>query len=366
VIRLLASSTNGVRLFEAREWLVDRSREREVVVIAPTQRAADDFARAACPAAGGLLGVHRATLGHLAADLSARPLAKERAARLSPLGTEAVATRSVHAVRTARSLRYFGPVAETPGFGRAVARTIAELREARVRPEELRAGHAASEDLANLLEAYEAELARLRLADRTKVLATAIETAAARAHRLVGLPILFLDLIPRSTIEAELIGALARASSEVLATAPCEEQEDLQRLEGALGVTAERMIPVEPSGTIDRVRRYVFAASVPSGEPDDTFELFSAPGEAREAVEIARRIKRLAEQGVAFDRIAILLRTAESYQLLIADALRRAQIPGFFTHGTKRPDPAGRALLLLLACAAEGLTAWVRSSAFLL
>jgi RecB family exonuclease len=206
---------------------------------------------------------------------------------------------------------------------------------------------------------------------------------SATEHRLIGLPVLLLDLVPRSTIEADLVAMISSRSREVLATAAAGEPEDLARMEAALGVRASitglglglgsevpltiaEVIRPQPEPepepqldrTLDRVRSYVFSLEAPPvGEPDPSFELFSAPGEAREAVEIARRIKRLAATGVAFDRMAILLRTADAYQLLIADALRRAQIPGFFTHGTKRPDPAGRALLLLLACAAEGLTA---------
>src|SRR5260370_12050790 len=38
-------------------------------------------------------------------------------------------------------------------------------------------------------------------------------------------------------------------------------------------------------------------------------------------------------------------------------ALRRAGIPAFFVRGSRRPDPSGRALLALLGCAAEGLSA---------
>jgi len=37
--------------------------------------------------------------------------------------------------------------------------------------------------------------------------------------------------------------------------------------------------------------------------------------------------------------------------------LRRAQIPAWFTRGSRRPDSTGRAFLALLHCADEGLTA---------
>src|SRR5207244_12641863 len=65
----------------------------------------------------------------------------------------------------------------------------------------------------------------------------------------------------------------------------------------------------------------------------------------------------LAKAGTAFDRMAILLRNPDAYQPLLEDALRRAGIPAFYTLGSRRPNPAGRALLALLACAAEGLSA---------
>ena len=38
-------------------------------------------------------------------------------------------------------------------------------------------------------------------------------------------------------------------------------------------------------------------------------------------------------------------------------ALKRAGIPAYFARGSRRPDPSGRALLALLACAAEALSA---------
>ena len=55
--------------------------------------------------------------------------------------------------------------------------------------------------------------------------------------------------------------------------------------------------------------------------------------------------------------MAILLRNPERYQPVIEDALRRAAIPAYFSRGTARPDPAGRAFLALLACAAEKCSA---------
>jgi CRISPR/Cas system-associated exonuclease Cas4 (RecB family) len=60
---------------------------------------------------------------------------------------------------------------------------------------------------------------------------------------------------------------------------------------------------------------------------------------------------------VPFDQLAILLRNPDRYQPMIEDALRRADIPAWFSQGTARPHPSGRAFLALLGCAAEKLSA---------
>ena len=55
--------------------------------------------------------------------------------------------------------------------------------------------------------------------------------------------------------------------------------------------------------------------------------------------------------------MAVLLRAPETYASLMEGAFRRAGIPVYFARGSRRPDPSGRALLALLACAADGLSA---------
>ncbi len=74
-------------------------------------------------------------------------------------------------------------------------------------------------------------------------------------------------------------------------------------------------------------------------------------------MEIARRIRAEAARGVPFDRMAVFLHAPSAYTAHLEEALRRADVPAFFARGTTRPDPAGRALLALLACASEGLSA---------
>src|SRR4029453_4455259 len=81
------------------------------------------------------------------------------------------------------------------------------------------------------------------------------------------------------------------------------------------------------------------------------------PGEARESVEIARAIQAEAGLGTPFARRAVLLHPPADYVSHLEEAFARAEVPHFFARGTRRPHPGGRALLALLACAAEGLSA---------
>ena len=85
--------------------------------------------------------------------------------------------------------------------------------------------------------------------------------------------------------------------------------------------------------------------------------MFSAPGEGRECVEIARRVLSVARDGVPFDRVAVLLRSPDGYRAYLEEAFNRAGIPAHFARGAVRPDPAGRAFCALLKCAADGLSA---------
>src|SRR5262249_60415397 len=107
-----------------------------------------------------------------------------------------------------------------------------------------------------------------------------------------------------------------------------------------------------------RARSFLFSgAAPPPRRARGDVRFFSAPGEGRETVEIARRILSEAAGGTPFDEIAVLLRAPEIYGSLLEAALRRAGIPAWFARGSSRPDPAGRAFLALLDCALEALSA---------
>jgi hypothetical protein len=110
---------------------------------------------------------------------------------------------------------------------------------------------------------------------------------------------------------------------------------------------------------LGRLQRHIFSedVSLAPSAADDQVLVFSAPGEGRECVEITRRVLALAREGVAFDRMAVLLRSPEEYRDHLEEAYARAGVPVHLARGAVRPDPAGRAFCVLLRCAAEGLSA---------
>jgi ATP-dependent helicase/nuclease subunit B len=300
----------------------------------------------------GAAGLHRNTLVQWAASL-ARPIMAERGlAPLSALGLEAVAARVVHGARQDGELAYFAPVAGLPGFARAVARTLGELRLAGVTPEQLN-GDGSRASLAHLLHRYCAELAERSLADMAMVFELAGEVVENRHNPVAGLPLLLFDAPLESQAYKDFFIRLADRAPDVLALMTSGEGA----VEGILGVTAQNLDAERPGTPLEHLRRYLFSQSPPASDSQAGFEIFSAPGEGLEAVEIARRILRMSTEGFSFDQLAILLRSPERYQPVIEEALRRACIPAYFSRGTVRPDPAGRAFLALLSCAAERLPA---------
>lgn len=82
----------------------------------------------------------------------------------------------------------------------------------------------------------------------------------------------------------------------------------------------------------------------------------SSPGESRECVEVARAVLDAARSGVAFDRMAVLVRAVDNYRSFLEEALERAAIPAHYAAGVRRPAPEGRAFGLLLRCADSGLS----------
>jgi ATP-dependent helicase/nuclease subunit B len=347
------------RLESAMRWLQDFEPSAEVMVLAARQTAADDLVRA-LSARRALFGVHRMTPARLLGVLCAERLSRDGLAPAAGLGAEAVAARAIHKIAATGALGYFAPVADRPGFPGALARTLSEVRLAGVGVDELAALDVAGVPLAAMLRRFEAELHDAHLVDRAAMLALAVTVVNADPPpRHATMPILMLDVAVASTLERELYAALAARSPAILATVPEGDTTTLAMLGAALDAApSSPSRSVAAAESIVRLQDYLFSdESPPERALDATVEVVSAPGEMQECVEIARRILEEAQAGVPFDRIAVALHAPGRYVPYLEEALDRAAIPARFARGATRPEPGGRALLALLACAAEHLSA---------
>jgi hypothetical protein len=356
---LIVSYDSTTRLSKAAEWLAKYPLDTEILIGSTTHEAGDEFVREAALRSGARFGLTRNTLDRLAVNLAAPILAESGRVPATTLSLEALTARCVHILISEGAFSYFAPVAKRPGFPRAVARTLDELRMNALDIESLRDLPRGGCDIAALAECVERELASAKLADRATIFEAALEAArhSALSTRHLSRPLLLLDLPVHTTREADLIEALVRHAPETLATAARGDRRSISLFEKALGCKAET-IGSEASGSLSTLKAHLFEDSKPDQQDlDDTVTLSSSPGEARECVEIARRIQAEAASGVPFDRIAVFLRSPGEYRAHLEEAFRRAAIPAYFARGTTRPDPAGRALLALLACRAENFSA---------
>jgi RecB family exonuclease len=371
-IRLVESAATELRCAEARAFVRAHVQRGELWLVGASRGAVDELARSVARECGATIGLHRFSVTQLAARLAAPVLADERLAPATYLGSEAVAARATFEAQRDGSLNYFGPVASTPGFPRALARTLQELRLAHVPAAALGLLPLGGSDLAVLLERFEQQFAAASATDRatlfsaaTRVLGAGLSTSSASQSRAGGVPLLLLDVPFDSPVEFEFLRALIASSPDVLITVPFGDIQALQRLE-SLGIEADVLDPSSIPGSaapgsgsdLVALRRYLFARTQPPlREPAGDVRFFSAPGEGRECVEVARRILEEARSGVPFDEIAVFVRSPQRYAGLLEHAFKRAGIPAWFDRGTVRPHPAGRAFLAVLACAGEKLSA---------
>jgi hypothetical protein len=355
-IRAVKSGSAALRLREARHFLDQFEAGREVLLLGASRGSVDDLARAVALEKGATFGLHRLSFTQLAARLALLELAAHGSAPTTALGHEAVATRAAFEALNSNALQYFAPISRTPGFPKALARTLLELRLGAVDSNDLARLQRSGRDLAALLDQVEALLSDAGAGDRAALFQSAIKGLHSPASGWASMPLLLLDVPFYCDVEAEFLWALVQRGAQALITVPDGDTASLKQIERR-GIAVELLEQAE-TNDLTQVARCLFSKEPPP-ERSRTGELvwFSAPGEGRECIEIARRILREAERGVRFDEMAIIVRSAQHYVGLLEHAVERASIPAYFDRGTRRPDPAGRAFLAVLSCAIENFSA---------
>jgi superfamily I DNA/RNA helicase/CRISPR/Cas system-associated exonuclease Cas4 (RecB family) len=357
MVRILESSSANERLNAAREFVRTFRAGTELLLIGPSRESIDDFTRELSLDAMATFGLHRFSLTHFAARMAVASLARQRLVPATILGAEATAARSSFEAARRGVLKYFLPVAMRPGFSRALAATISEVRMAGLDASELAGLGEAGSDVSELMKEFQEQLANSRAVDRSQLFEIALQAVEHAAETsLIGKPILMLDVGLHTESERAFAVGLINKASQGFATVPAGDKPTLDCL---CNLPAAEHVVAHAKGThsLARLQNSIFSDSIPSAESDNRVRFFSAPGESRECVEIARFILEEAKAGTPFDRIAVLLRQRHAYSDLLQAALNRAGIPSYFARGTARPDPSGRAFLAILSCATEGLSA---------
>jgi hypothetical protein len=363
----VTSAASRHRIVHARDWLNARRPAEEVLIIGTTLGAANELTRSLAQDKRASFGYHRLTLGQLASALARSALSAQRIVPLGALGILAVTNRAIHTLFETGALGRYSNLTSGPGFARAIANVVTELRLEQIEPDGV--AHVAP-DLRPLLQAYERELGKHGFTDWPAVLRLAASAAAdpGYKHQLLGLPTLLLDVPVTTASDVGLVRALCSHSPDMLITVPANDAVTFARLRSGLGAeivdldssaASQPGIRQQENGSLLRLQRHIFndLRAAPQAQLDDQVVIFSAPGESRECVEIVRRVLALASDGVAFDRIAVLLRSPQEYRSYLEEAFGRANVPVYFARGAVRPDPAGRAFHALLCCAAENLSA---------
>ena len=364
-VTLHPSATAAARIAAAHRFLDTVSPATEALLVGASRDAVDDFARELSARRGATFGLHRFSLGQLAARVASTQLARRGLAPATRLGAEAVAARAAFEELEQDTLRYLGPIARLRSFGRTLASTLEDLRLGGVSPERLGVCGAVGADVELLARRYAQQLADANLIDLPDLYRLA--AAAVSGPDPVGVPlevpVLLLDVPVRDEATLELVGALASRAVRLVATVPAGDDRTRAALGGLPLATVESIDePLPATAPLARVRQRLFETIEPDAAqlPPDAgagVTLFSAPGEARECVEIARAVQQQARRGIPLDRMAVLLRAPQVYAAPLETALRRAGVEAWFVRGTRVPDAAGRAFVALLACAAERLSA---------
>ena len=239
-LRLFVSPSAAERLSRARDVLRACGPGTRVLIIGASRGAADDLARDVAASVPATFGLQRFSLTQFAAKTAIVALAADRVTPSTRLGAEAVATRALFDAGREDSLRYFEPVAATPGFPRALARTLQELRLAGIDHTGLGRLPLAGADLANLLERFDACFERAGAVDRAELFRTAARVLRARTSppapripdpgsRIPDLVVL-LDVPLEHAAERELADALLEVAATAFVTVPHGDHETVAHL----------------------------------------------------------------------------------------------------------------------------------------
>ncbi len=344
---LFTSASAAARIERARVHLARAlDAGRRVTLIAPTREAGRELVRHAAITRGASSRIEPTTLSELALSIARSSLLRRDETFVSGAGFDAIVAE---AIASTSALGRYEAVRDRPGTPRAIASALEELMLADLAPDALLGIDPA---LAAIASRTSSLLAARRLVPFATVVTRATE--ALRGETSTALDVVLLDVALPSGLEAELARTLVRAATNATITLPHGDSRTRSRWIEGLDLAEER----DERGAA--CARRVFSDATPT-EPNETraVEVRSGTTEAEECLELARVILDELDRSppTSLDRIAIVVRDVERYRVPITEALARTGVPFHLERAARRPDPAGRAFLSLLECAAERLSA---------
>ena len=273
-------------------------------------------------------GALAAVYGFTPVDLAraAAQLGDPAQRRAWPAGADLATLRRV--LQTLPLVRLDG---SAPGVPSALLRTLTDLREAALSPEQLPEG-----DLRTIFSAWVETVSTC--ADRTSHYEDAIGPQtpdAAFREALGGAPLIVSGVYDLTRIQRLLLSRLAAvADVRMLLVAPSEDPAS------------------PPRRTVSALRREIDVRVIKSdlaAAPLAPDCYFSVGDPTAEADEIAARILSLGREGVAFHRVAVLHQQGAPADDRICAALERAEIPSWRIGGRAlEQTPLGHAVLSMI------------------
>src|SRR5262245_12473987 len=261
-VRIITALAARDRLKACEEFLRAAGGE-EILIVSATRMAADELARTLCLDNGGGFGIHRFSVGALAVEIASPQLALSGKSVLAGVAVDALAAHAVQDCRSGPGLTWFEPIAGTPGFFRALASTLTELRLNQVAKHRLAAAGPAGHDLALLVSAYEQYLDDAGLADSALIYRTAASMVRNAQYRFGNVPLLLLDIAPRSECEREFVAALARMARGTFAALNSRDEQTVNYLAQALNAADANAVSNREATALARLQAHIFKTSTP-------------------------------------------------------------------------------------------------------
>ena len=351
-----------------------------LTIIVPSDIIGSRLGSAIAGAGDGHIGLRFTTLTDYAARLTEARLRREGKRRVPA----ALVPMLVKYLSLEQSQAGFQQLARQPRFPQFLSETLADLKQAGVRPDHLRAlstripprdvlYREKIQRLLDLYTRYEACLDERRLVDEAGLFTVQTQTATSDEPLLVygGLEYTAQQRRFLETLFAQrdtLVFLPWRDGSAYEAVTPT-----LSWLNGLGFQSSPLARPQAPTSVLSQVQTRLFERT---GEPpqqpvstlpDASLQIISAPDQTREAREIARTIFALVrEQDYTFDEIGVLLIEPNTYGPLLLETLSRLGVPctlvGERPMLATRRGKAAQALCHLLSedCSRQRLFAFLR------